>query len=241
MKKNARDIIPILPFFAVKKQRAIFYLMNAFCLFVFGLLLCACPNVPNDLENRIYLYDAKVKLISEKGDTVNSLQVPEHQKFFLFAKITPKNFEDSLQYFWTKNDSLLSTEKIFSHSSESEIYPDSLTLKDEAGNSFGIAFEVIINSPPEIKSILTPLEGDTLYGDEKTPILFSWNAVDPDNDTLLFYLENENGIYPAGMWNYIHLANFSEGKHKIRIIVKDSYLTADTSSWRTFFVKENLP
>lgn len=220
----------------------LFKRMPSLLKFSCGILLCisfnGCLETPHSLEDTPYLYSTEIFLIHENGGTSPSLQTPRDTKFSLCVKTTPAFLSDSLEYFWHKKDSILSKENPYSYTPKKTLIPDSVSIKDKAGNSIGMAFEVILNTGPKLNKILHPTEGDTLYGDSKTPFLFSWEATDIDGDTLQFYLEKGTKIFPVGILNYVHLSNFSEGIHKIRIIAKDKYNNTDTSATRTFYVME---
>lgn len=210
-------------------------------LAVFSVFLFSgCPQVPSDLDFQVYVHSLNVVLIYEKDSSL-TLQVPKEKDFSLFVKIEPKEFNDSLKYSWFSNDSLISNKRIFEFKKNYNLIPDSVLIKDNAGNFLGNSFNITFNSKPVIEKILHPTPQDTLYGDSKEPFLFSWKSYDADKDTLFFFLKTESKTYPVGIWEYAHISGFEEGEHKFKIIAEDSKGSKDSTDWFTFYVKENKP
>lgn len=237
MKKCIRSSCLLFTLQSVLNKRAKTISLCSFSSFILFLLL-ACTYTPENIEEEIYLNSAEIGIISQNGDTSYALEIPNNENFKLFIKTSPHEFKDSLEYSWFKKDSLLSNKNVFSYTNKKSLIPDSVTLNDKFGNTLGLSFKIILNSPPEIIKILSPAKGDTLVGDKNTPFLFAWNAFDADGDTLHFFIEKDSILFPVGMWDYAHLSHFSEGNHKFRIIANDLYNSADTSAWIHFYVKE---
>ena len=87
----------------------------------------------------------------------------------------------------------------------------------------------------------TPADGDTLYGNSYTPILFTWQSFDRDeNNYLNNTLEIDSVRYNVGDLQEVMQSGFTEGRHTFRIFVEDSMGDQDSSATQEFFVIDTL-
>lgn len=202
---------------------------------VSALFFAACLDVPSSYEGGAMLDSVKLKLVLE-GDTTNVLQAPVGSSFTLLAVTNPASFASELSFTWFLEGDSLGATPSYAYG-DSALLPDSLLVEDEAGNSLGFSFTVVLNSAPEFLAFLTPNEGDTLTGEATDSFLFSWQATDIDGDSLTYVFEQDGTEFPAGAWSSIYASGFGEGGHSVRVIVADTHGDTDTSSALNFYVK----
>lgn len=207
----------------------------------FSLFLClfytACLETLENPEYSKNGLEVSVCIMQNGNSCSYTLQATPADSFELKAVTTPEELEDSLDYYWVKKKTVLSTKKAFTTDTSS--VPDSLIAKDKNGNSLTVALDFIFDTTPELDSITVPRDSDTLYGNESTAFTFSFHAEDKDKgDTLFYTFEADSTSFYAGTFTSIIQSGFSPGKHKFRIIVKDILGLSDTLSYRTFFVKD---
>lgn len=200
-----------------------------------ALFLAACLDVPSSYEGGVMLDSVKLKLVLG-GDTTSVLQAPAGSSFTLLAVTNPASLAGELSFTWCLGDDSLGETASYAYGDSAEL-PNSLLVEDEAGNSLGLSFTVVLNSAPEFLEFLTPSEGDTLTGESTDAFLFSWEATDIDGDSLTYTLEKDGEAFPAGAWSSIYVSGFGEGAHSVRVIVSDTHGDADTSAALNFYVK----
>jgi hypothetical protein len=119
--------------------------------------------------------------------------------------------------------------------------PDHVKIIDNEGNWLEKQISVIVNAPPEISDITVPANGDTLYGNDHTPFLFTWYTWDRDEDDRIFStIEIDGKSYTLGELDNIRQSGLGEGEHTFRVVVEDSRGDRDSIPARTFFVLDTL-
>ena len=208
-----------------------------------SIALSACFEIPSKPNG-----DQSVKSISvyiEQGEKVDStlLKIHPQNSAKIVAVVHPDNYSDDLKFNWYREtsdngDSLLGSGEQFSikKNTPEKSLPNKLVATDAEGNSLALSFNIIINSPPKIDSIVQPLPQDTLYGNKNTSFLFEWQSHDLDNENITHTVLIDKKPYVVGDFNSIRQSGFENGNHTFQVIVTDNYGDSDTSSVIKFFV-----
>ncbi len=214
-----------------------------------GGLFSACldiPEAPGDTP-KITSVQVLVKQFDEtKGEP---LKINSDEDAELIAEVNPDNFKNDIKYFWYKGNDILgkgmtypiNTDDMASSEKIKENIPDKLVIEDSEKNQLKTTFQITINVPPQISTKTKPANGDTLYGNTHTPILFSWQSSDRDEDKHLSHvLEIDGTRYNVGELQQISQSGFAQGKHTYRILVEDSLGDKDSIPEKEFFVIDTL-
>lgn len=223
----------------------LFALFKAGAVLVAGALLVACLDIPSDPKTSSKISDVTI-LLKQNGFTDSTiLKASSTDSSALEAKVHPSTYQDDVLYYWYNDDEVLDSGRHYTISAViaqsgkfTDLFvPNRLIVKDSEGNTIEKDFKVIINAPPTLSKETKPADGDTLYGNEHTPFLFSWDSQDNDQDQLLEHtLEIDSVSYSVGDFLQVMQSGLSQGSHSFRVIVTDSYGDRDSTSRRTFFV-----
>lgn len=222
----------------------------ALCLALMaGGLFSACldiPDFPNDSPKI-----TSVEVLAKQFDEAKSepLKINSDEDAELIADVTPNHFRNEIKYFWYKGDDILgegmvyiiSTDDMASSEKIKQHIPDKLIIEDREKNRLSTTFQVTINVPPKLSTKTIPADGDTLYGNTHTPILFSWQSSDRNEDKHLSHtLEIDGSRYNVGELQQVLQSGFTEGRHTYRILVEDSLGDKDSIPEQEFFVVDTL-
>lgn len=207
-----------------------------------GIVFSACfevPDAPNESQsvNRISVY-------VEQGGKIDStlLKIHPYESAEICAVAHPDDFSENLKFGWYREgvDSLFGDEPKFSirKNASGDMLPNMLVATDPQGNSLVSRFEIVINSPPEIDSVVSPQPSDTLYGNENTSFLFEWESHDRDDENFTHTILIDDEPYVVGDFNSVRQSGFEEGEHTFQVVVTDNYGDSDSSAVIEFFVKE---
>lgn len=222
----------------------------ALCLALMaGGLFSACldiPDAPND-SPKITSVEVLVKQFDETKES--PLKINSDESAELIADVNPNHFRNDVKYFWYKGDDKLgegmvytiSTDDMASSEKIKQHIPDKLIIEDREKNRLSTTFQITINVPPKLSTKTIPADGDTLYGNTHTPILFSWQSSDRNEDKRLSHtLEIDGKLYNVGELQQVLQSGFTEGRHTYRILVEDSFGDKDSIPEQEFFVVDTL-
>ncbi len=202
------------------------------------MLLFACLETPDSPAKIGNLFRLSVCLEKDSSCTI-PLQVSPGDSFTVYAKTSPAEFENLLQFSWIKNEKVLHRGKFFA--TDTSQVPDSLIAIDDEGNRLSFSLDFTLDSPPKLSQKIIPENGDTLAGNSATAFFFSYSATDADKKDSLFYtLEWDSTFFYAGNLTQIYQSGFAPGNHTFRVYVQDRYGLRDSSEIIHFFVVEEL-
>lgn len=225
-----------------------FALLNAGAVLLTGALLVACLDIPSDPSSSSKI--TSVTVFTKQNGIADSvlLKVSSSDTSKIVARVYPNKYQDLVTYYWYNDDDLLDSGKYY-HISANIIQageltklfiPNKLIVKDPESNFLEKTFSVVVNAPPKISDTTVPAHNDTLYGDVHTAVLFTWQSFDNDTRQELEHtLEVDGEHYAVGSLRQVRQSGFKPGSHKFRIIVSDPYGDADTTSEKTFFMKDS--
>ena len=217
------------------------------CIFAgFVASISACSDIP-DIPDRSAKIQSVDVFVSQFGENFfEPLKVNSKDTATLVADVAPHDYKDSVKYYWYNGDSLLDSGSLYtvppasSRNSPEASLPDRIVIDDGEGNSLEKSFTVTVNAPPEISDQTVPAEGDTLYGDAHTPLLFSWSSYDSDFDDLSNTLVIDGEAFSVGPLNRVLQSGLGEGTHTFTVIVEDPYGDRDSLPRRVFVVVDTL-
>ena len=207
-----------------------------------GIVFSACFEVPDAPDE-----SQSVKRISvyvEQGGKIDStlLKIHPYEPAEICAIAHPDDFSENLKFGWYREgvDSLFGDESKFhiQKNASGDMLPNMLVATDPQGNSIVSRFEIVINSPPEIDSVVSPQPSDTLYGNRNTSFLFEWSSHDMDDENFTHTILIDDEPYAVGDFNSVRQSGFVEGEHTFQVVVTDNYGDSDSSAVIEFFVKE---
>lgn len=214
-----------------------------------GALLSACLHIPStpDDSPKISSVGVMVKQFDETRES--PLKINSDEDAELIANVTPSKYRNDVKYYWYRGDNLLGegltyaikTDDMASSKKIKKHIPDKLVIEDREKNRLDTTFQIIINVPPQLSTKTKPENGEILYGDSHTPILFSWQSSDRDESEQLFHILEIDGFpYNVGELQQIQQSGFTTGKHTYRILVEDSLGDKDSIPEKEFFVVDTL-
>lgn len=214
-----------------------------------GGLFSACLDIPEPPGDTPKITSVQV-LVKQFDDTKGEpLKINSDEDAELIAEVNPDKFKNDIKYFWYKGNDILGKGMVYPINSDDmassekikQNIPDKLVIEDSENNQLKTTFQITINVPPQISTKTKPANGDTLYGNTHTPILFSWQSSDRNEDKHLSHILEIDGIrYNVGELQQISQSGFSEGKHTYRILVEDSLGDKDSIPEQEFFVIDTL-
>ena len=214
-----------------------------------GGLFSACLDIPEPPGDTPKITSVQV-LVKQFDDTKGEpLKINSDEDAELIAEVNPDKFKNDIKYFWYKGNDILGKGMVYPINSDDmassekikQNIPDKLVIEDSENNQLKTTFQITINVPPQISPKTKPANGDTLYGNTHTPILFSWQSSDRNEDKHLSHVLEIDGIrYNVGELQQISQSGFSEGKHTYRILVEDSLGDKDSIPEQEFFVIDTL-
>lgn len=214
-----------------------------------GGLFSACLDIPEPPGDTPKITSVQV-LVKQFDDTKGEpLKINSDEDAELIAEVNPDKFKNDIKYFWYKGSDILGKGMVYPINSDDmassekikQNIPDKLVIEDSENNQLKTTFQITINVPPQISTKTKPANGDTLYGNTHTPILFSWQSSDRNEDKHLSHVLEIDGIrYNVGELQQISQSGFSEGKHTYRILVEDSLGDKDSIPEQEFFVIDTL-
>lgn len=214
-----------------------------------GGLFSACLDIPEPPGDTPKITSVQV-LVKQFDDTKGEpLKINSDEDAELIAEVNPDKFKNNIKYFWYKGNDILGKGMVYPINSDDmassekikQNIPDKLVIEDSENNQLKTTFQITINVPPQISTKTKPANGDTLYGNTHTPILFSWQSSDRNEDKHLSHVLEIDGIrYNVGELQQISQSGFSEGKHTYRILVEDSLGDKDSIPEQEFFVIDTL-
>lgn len=214
-----------------------------------GGLFSACLDIPEPPGDTPKITSVQV-LVKQFDDTKGEpLKINSDEDAELIAEVNPDKFKNDIKYFWYKGNDILGKGMVYPINSDDmassekikQNIPDKLVIEDSENNQLKTTFQITINVPPQISTKTKPANGDTLYGNTHTPILFSWQSSDRNEDKHLSHVLEIDGIrYNVGELQQISQSGFSEGKHTYRILVEDSLGDKDSIPEQEFFVIDTL-
>ena len=218
-----------------------------FCVcaaFTLSALLAACLDIPStpDTQDKIESVSILVKQRGTKDST--ELKINSNEPATLIARVSPAKYQNDVKITWFKNGEEKGTGSLYTVTVnqaqfEDLFFPDHVIVSDNNGNSIETRFSVTVNAPPVLQRLLTPTDGDTLYGSSQTPFAFEWQSYDKDKEDILNHVLEIDGIrYSVGEFTQVKQSGFSEGAHTYRAIVYDPYGDSDSSEVRTFYVRD---
>ncbi len=214
-----------------------------------GGLFSACLDIPSPPKDTAKITSVNVfaKQFDKAIETPIKLNSSEEAE--LIAEVTPSKHKKDVQYYWYNGEEILDsgatytvpTSYMDSSFISQNFIPDRLVIEDHEGNTLETSFHVTVNNPPQLLAETTPADGDTLYGNSYTPILFTWQSFDRDeNNYLNNTLEIDGVRYNVGDLQEVMQSGFTEGRHTFRIFVEDSMGDQDSSATQEFFVIDTL-
>lgn len=214
-----------------------------------GGLFPACLHIPStpDDSRKISTIEVLVKQFDETRES--PLKINSDESAELIASVNPGKYKNDVKYYWYKGDSLLgkgmtyaiSTDDMTSKKKIKKNIPDKLVIEDREKNRLDTTFQIIINVPPQLSTKTKPENGEVLYVDSHTPILFSWQSSDRDESGQLFHTLEIDGIpYNVGELQQIQQSGFATGKHTYRVLVEDSLGDKDSIPEKEFIVIDTL-
>jgi hypothetical protein len=214
-----------------------------------GGLFSACLDIPEPPGDTPKITSVQI-LVKQFDDTKGEpLKINSDEDAELIAEVNPDKFKNDIKYFWYKGNDILGKGMVYPINSDDmassekikQNIPDKLVIEDSENNQLKTTFQITINVPPQISTKTKPANGDTLYGNTHTPILFSWQSSDRNEDKHLSHVLEIDGIrYNVGELQQISQSGFSEGKHTYRILVEDSLGDKDSIPEQEFFVIDTL-
>jgi hypothetical protein len=214
-----------------------------------GGLFSACLDIPEPPGDTPKITSVQV-LVKQFDDTKGEpLKINSDEDAELIAEVNPDKFKNDIKYFWYKGNDILGKGMVYPINSDDmassekikQNIPDKLVIEDSENNQLKTTFQITINVPPQISTKTKPANGDTLYGNTHTPILFSWQSSDRNEDKHLSHVLEIDGIrYNVGELQQLSQSGFSEGKHTYRILVEDSLGDKDSIPEQEFFVIDTL-
>ena len=214
-----------------------------------GALFSAClhvPHAPSD-ANKITSVNVFAKQFDETIEA--PLKINSTESAELIAEVTPSKYKNKVKYYWYNGEDILDSGDTYTISATymassflaRNFIPNRIVIKDNEDNSLEATFTVNINNPPQILDETIPADGDTLYGNSHTPILFSWTSFDYDDGKDIDNILEIDGIkYNVGDLQQVMQSGFIEGRHTFRILVKDSLGDKDSTAKQEFFVIDTL-
>ena len=200
------------------------------------LMLASCLTTPETPDTTSSIPTISILMIQDGHDDSTNLKIAPNSAFSLKAKVSSSSDTNQLNFIWMQDSKILSTKRIINIDSN-EAIPNRLKVTDKEDNFLMLTFEVILNTPPQMKEETTPSEGDTLYGSFFTTFLFSWASTDSDEGEICsHFLQIDSTIYSTSNLQQVQQAGLSEGIHRFRVWVVDSFGDADTLNWRSFTV-----
>lgn len=200
------------------------------------LMLASCLTTPETPDTTPSIPTISILMIQDGHDDSTNLKVAPNSAFSLKAKVSHSSDSNQLDFVWMRDSKILGTGRIIDIDSNGTI-PNTLKVTDKEDNFLMLAFEVIFNTPPQMEETTTPSEGDTLYGNFFTTFFFSWASTDSDEgETCSHFLQIDSTIYSTSDLQQVQQAGLSEGIHRFRVWVVDSFGDADTLNWRSFTV-----
>lgn len=228
--------------------KLLFALFNAGAAILMGALLVACLDIPDAPNTSSVITGASV-VVEQFGKQDSTLRkINSNESSALIAKVRPSKYKDDVSYYWYNDQELIDSGRTFPISSKNALagqtnpnrIPNKVVIHDQDGNSIEREFTVIINAPPMLSETTIPSDGDTLIGDSHTAFLFKWSSSDNDRNQLLEHVITiDHTNYAVGELNEIRQSGLAKGKHSFRVIVTDPLGDSDTTSIRTFYVKES--
>jgi hypothetical protein len=214
-----------------------------------GGLFPACLDIPEPPGDTPKITSVQV-LVKQFDDTKGEpLKINSDEDAELIAEVNPDKFKNDIKYFWYKGNDILGKGMVYPINSDDmassekikQNIPDKLVIEDSENNQLKTTFQITINVPPQISTKTKPANGDTLYGNTHTPIPFSWQSSDRNEDKHLSHVLEIDGIrYNVRELQQISQSGFSEGKHTYRILVEDSLGDKDSIPEQEFFVIDTL-
>jgi len=199
-------------------------------------MLASCLTTPETPDTTSSIPTISILMIQDGHDDSTNLKIAPNSAFSLKAKVSSSSDTNQLNFIWMQDSKILSTKRIINIDSN-EAIPNRLKVTDKEDNFLMLTFEVILNTPPQMKEETTPSEGDTLYGSFFTTFLFSWASTDSDEGEICsHFLQIDSTIYSTSDLQQVQQAGLSEGIHRFRVWVVDSFGDADTLNWRSFTV-----
>ena len=211
--------------------------------------LLGCLDIPDEPEVGTELERIDVFLIQDGNPDSTLLKIRPNDSAVVRASAYPRQLKKRLSYHWLYKAGESSTvlgddpEYTIPAYPEKKDIPNSLEVTDEIGNSVSLDFKIVANMRPVLDSVTTPADGDTLYGNTHTSILFSWYSEDTDTfdwRTLDHTLIIDSVPYSVGRLTEIRQSGFTPGAHTFQVIVRDSYGDADTLPEKTFHMVDTL-
>ncbi len=200
------------------------------------LMLASCLTTPETPDTTSSIPTVSILMIQDGHNDSTNLKIAPNSAFSLKAKVSSSSDTNQLNFIWMQDSKILSTKRIINIDSN-EAIPNRLKVTDKEDNFLMLTFEVILNTPPQMKEETTPSEGDTLYGSFFTTFLFSWASTDSDEGEICsHFLQVDSTIYSTSDLQQVQQAGLSEGIHRFRVWVVDSFGDADTLNWRSFSV-----
>jgi hypothetical protein len=208
-----------------------------------GLALSACFDIPStpDESQKVQNVSIYVKQEGEIDSTL--LKIHPQNSAKIYAVVHPDQYSENLSFKWYREseedgDILLGskTKYLVNKKPAQESIPNKLIVTDTEGNSLVTNFEIIINTPPQIDSIVSPQPSDTLYGNSNTSFLFEWVSHDNDNEYYTHTVLIDGTSYVVGEFSSIRQSGFDKGEHTFQVVVTDNYGDNDSSAVITFYV-----
>ncbi|MBO7414134.1 MAG: hypothetical protein J6U20_10835 [Fibrobacter sp.] len=210
-----------------------------------GIALSACfeiPSKPNEEQSV-----KKISVYVQQDGKIDStlLKIHPQKSAELFVTVHPEKYSKDLEFDWYREDgnnqdTFLGSGLEFSipKKAQARNLPNKLIATDAEGNALVSYFDIIINSPPKIDSIIRPQPSETLLGNENTSFLFEWQSHDQDNEDFSHTIVIDGKAYVVGDFFSIRQSGFNEGEHTFQVIVTDNYGDSDSSAVINFFVTE---
>lgn len=212
-------------------------------------ILGACSDIPDSPESSPKIQGVDIYATQFGENSSDPIKINSNDSAVLNVFVFPDTYKNEIQYYWYNGEVLLdsgntyaiSTSMMLSSFTIQNFIPNRLEIVDREGNRLEKSFSTIINAPPQISEYTYPAYGDTLYGNNHTPILFSWYSWDRDPEDQVFNTIEIDGIsYSVGELNQVQQSGFKQGEHSFRIIVEDTNGDKDSIPPRIFFVLDTL-
>ncbi|MBQ3714562.1 MAG: hypothetical protein II892_03125 [Fibrobacter sp.] len=218
-------------------------ILSSLAMLSAGIVLSACfeiPSKPNEKES--------VKSISvyvKQDGVIDStlLKIHPQDPAEISVTVHPNEYSDELEFNWYREEDGRKATRLgdgtkfhINKNASASSLPNKLVATDAEGNSLVSRFDIIINSPPKIDSIIKPQPSDTLYGNENTSFLFEWISHDRDNEEFSHTILLDGKAYAVGDFSSIRQSGFEKGEHTFQVIVIDNYGDSDSSEVIDFLV-----
>jgi len=227
----------------VLNKTCISRILSSLAMLSAGIVLSACFEIPSKPKEDQHVNSISVYVQQDGVIDSTLLKIHPQDAADISVAVHPDKYSEELEFSWYREDKGSKGTRLgdgtkyhIKKNASANSLPNKLVATDAEGNSLVSYFDIIINSPPKIDSIIKPQPSDTLYGNEKTSFLFEWLSHDQDNEEFSHTIQIDGVPYAVGDFFSIRQSGFEKGEHTFQVIVIDNYGDSDSSAVINFFV-----